>query len=127
MRQLALTYKPSHAGHEGWLIMLEALRCAVAHLGQKEVCFELDVAKSTLSEALNEKNDKRWAAEWTCKLLAMLTVRGDSDCARLGLSILDALAAMMPCYVVADANDEPTPAEIAAAESVLAKAKRRAA
>lgn len=125
MHQLDLTYAPAHAGHEGWLVVLEAIRSAVAFLSHKEVCFVLDVSKSTLSEALNERNDKRWAGEWTAKVLRMLTQRGDDESRRLGRAILEAEAAMMPCFVVSDANDEPTPEEIAAAERVLAKVRGR--
>lgn len=125
MRQLDLTYRPAHTGHEGWLVLLEALRSAVAHIGQKDVCYELDVAKSTLSEALGEKNDKRWAGEWTCKVLAMLTQRGDDESKRYGRAIVESVVAMMPCFVVAEADDEPTSEEIEHAERVLAKARKR--
>jgi hypothetical protein len=126
MLQLDLSYTPSHAGREGWLLALEALRSAVAYLGQKEVCYALDVAKSTLSEALNERNDKRIAGEWICKVAAMLAAKGDDEARRLGRAMYVAMVALMPCFTLADADDVPTAAEIAMAEKVLAKVKRRA-
>jgi hypothetical protein len=77
MSQLGFRYRPAHEGHEIWLQQLETLRAAVAHLEPKNVLFELDISKSTLSEALNEKNDKRWAAEWTHIVKSMLSQRYD--------------------------------------------------
>ncbi len=125
MRQLPLAYRPSHTGREAWLVMLEALRAAVTHLGSKEVTHEIDVAKSTLSEALNEQNNKRWAGEWTHIVLAMLDGQHTPTCDELAKKILDAQVALSSRFVVADASDEPTPEEISAAERVMAKVRAR--
>ncbi len=125
MLQLPFGYKPSYAGREAWLVMLEALRAAVTHLGSKEVVHELDVNKSTLSEALNEKSDKRWAGEWTHIVLAMLDAQHTKSSEELAKRILDAQVALSTRFAVVDASAEPTPEEIAAAERVLAKAKAR--
>ncbi len=130
MRQLPLSYEPSTAGRAGWFVTLEALRAAVAHLGTKEVIYELNVQKSTFSEALGEREerkagDARWAAEWTYVVLAMLEKRHTDTCDQLARAILESIAAMSSRFVIADASDEPTPEEIAAAERVLAKAKGR--
>jgi hypothetical protein len=75
--QYSLTYAPSYSGHEAWQAQLEVLRAAVIHLTPKEVIDQLDVSKSTLSQALHEQADKRWAAEWTHIVKAMLAQRYD--------------------------------------------------
>jgi predicted kinase len=75
--QLGLTYRPSYAGHEAWQLQLEALRSAVTHLVPKEVCDQLDISKSQLSQALHEQADKRMAAEWIHVIKAMLAQRYD--------------------------------------------------
>lgn len=75
--QLALGYRPQFLGGEAWQRQLEALRAAVQHLGRKEVAFELDISGSALSDALNERESKRWAAEWTHVVKAMLVQRRD--------------------------------------------------
>lgn len=77
MSQLAITFDPAWAGREAWQAQLEVLRAVVTHLTSKEVLDKIDVAKSTLSEALHERNDKRWAAEWTHVIKAMLARRYD--------------------------------------------------
>jgi len=133
MRQLELTYPASYVGHTAWRGedddqiggALEVLSAAVEYLGRKDVIFELNIAKSTLSEAERETNDKRWAAEWIFKVLAMLTLRGDDKSAQLQRELLEAIVRLAPRFVIADANDEPTAEEVDAAERVLAKAKRR--
>lgn len=133
MRQLELTYSASYIGHKAWRGddenqiggALAVLNAAIEHLGRKNVLEEIDVNKTTLSEALGEKNDKRVAAEWVFKVLAMLTLKGDERSAELQREILAALAALAPRHQVVDASDEPTPEEIEAAERVLAKSRRR--
>lgn len=125
MRQLPLSYDPAHAGVEAWQNELEAIRAAVNHLGVKEVTFKLDVAKSTLSEALNERNEKRWAASWTHVVLAMLASRHTDACDQLAKDIHVAQLATSLRFVVVDASDEPTPEEVAAAERVIAKVRGR--
>jgi hypothetical protein len=75
--QLSLTYRPAHAGAESWQLQLEVLRAVVEHLGRKEVAFELDVTGSALGDALHERDRKRWAAEWSHVVKAMLAQRYD--------------------------------------------------
>ncbi len=105
MSQLALAYRPAYLGHEAWLVALEALRGAVAYLGPKEVMFELDISKSTLSESLNEQNHKRWAGEWTYIVLAMLDARHEDAGDRHAKAILDALASVSTRYIVDEVRD----------------------
>lgn len=133
MRQLELGYSPSYIGHKAWRGddddriggALEALNAAVDHLGRKDVLYELNVAKTTLSEALGETNDKRCAAEWIFKVLAMLTMRGDDKSAQLQHDILAAFTVVTPRFTVVDTSDEPTPEEVAATEALVAKSRRR--
>ncbi len=125
MLQLPFAYKPGDAGRQAWLAMLETLRAAVNHLGPKDVGDELDVNKSTLSESLNEQRDRRWAAEWTHVVIAMLDRQHTKASDELIRRILDAQVALSTRFVVADASDEPTPEEVAAAERVLAKVRAR--
>jgi len=130
MRQPSLPYQPSYVGRIAWLAMLEALRAAVAHLGAKEVLFELNITKSVLSEAINEREerkegDKRWANEWTHVVLAMLEQRHNDTCDQLARAILDAQIEVSSRFEVADVSDEPTDEQIANAERVIAAAKKR--
>lgn len=81
--QLALGYSPSYVGAEVWRQRLEILRLAVNHLGLKEVAFILDVSGSTLSDATNERDRKRWAGEWLDTAKAMLLQRDDEIAADL--------------------------------------------
>lgn len=73
--QLSLGYSPSYIGGETWKLRIEVLRSAVNHLGLKEVSFAIDVSGSMLSDALNERDRKRWAGEWTDIVKAMLCLR----------------------------------------------------
>ena len=75
--QLSIAYKPSYTGSESWQRQLSVLRTVVEHLGRKEVAYELDVSGSQLSDSLNERDRKRWAAEWTHVVLAMLDAKHD--------------------------------------------------
>lgn len=99
MGQLALTYRPEYTGHEAWQLQLDILRAAVTHLTPKEVLFELGIAKSTLSEALGEKNDKRWAAEWTHVIKAMLSQRYDEVSIELLQKLCEADVIVTPLTV----------------------------
>lgn len=135
MAQLELNYSASYLGHKAWRGAederveggLAALNAAIEYLTRKNVIFELNVNKTTLSEALNESNDKRVAAEWLFKVLAMLTMKGDERCVQLQREILSAIMVVAPRFSLADASDEPTAEEIAIFERVSAKLKRRAA
>lgn len=75
--QLSIVYDPAYVGRETWQRQLLVLRTAVEHIGRKEVAFALDVSGSFLSDAMNERDRKRWAAEWTHIILAMLEGRRD--------------------------------------------------
>ena len=77
MGQLAIAWSPAYAGNEAWQLQLAVLRAAVDHLTPKEVLDVIDVNKSTLSDALHERNEKRWAARWTHIVKAMLSKRYD--------------------------------------------------
>lgn len=125
MQQLPFAYEPGDAGRRAWLSMLEVIRAAVNHLGPKHVEHELDISKSTLSEALNEQRDRRWAAEWTHVVIAMLDRQHTAASDDFVRRILEAQAALSTRFVVADRCDEPTPEEVAAAERVLAKVRGR--
>lgn len=123
MTQLALSYSDKAP----WSVLLSALDNAVTHLGLKEVVSELDIAKSTLCDALHDRNDRRWAQEWTLKVLEMLSDRYTDTCNQLAKSILDAQARVTRRFEVVASEDEPTPEEIAAAQRLIARAKRRRA
>lgn len=111
--QLALEYPADYVGAEVWRRRLEVLRLAVNHLGLKEVAFTLDIAGSMLSDALNERDRKRWAGEWTDKLKAMLVKRRDETALDLLRQLLELDVAHSP-FVVTD--DVPlTPEEESAA------------
>jgi hypothetical protein len=132
--QLSLAYRPAHVGREAWLVQLEAIRAAVYHLGHKEVAYELDVAGSYLSDALNERDRKRWAAEWTLVVLAMLEQRRDGVSDALQLRILAASTELSP-YTLAErielsaedllAEVQRTPEGRAAVEAAQRKGRRR--
>lgn len=80
--QLSLTYSPSYVGGKIWEQRLEILRSAVNHLGLKEVSFALDVSGSMVSDALNERDRKRWAGEWIDVVKQMLLARPADEIAR---------------------------------------------
>jgi hypothetical protein len=128
--QLSLTYDASYVGHETWLEQLDVIRHAVGHLGLKEVSFALDVSGSMVSDALNERDRKRWAAEWTHTLVAMLVKRNDE--AALGFVRQLFAAALGPTPFVLEDNTELSDAEIVArikrdeqGRTVLARISRR--
>lgn len=98
--QLALGYPPAYVGGEVWRVRLEALRSAVSHLGLKEVAFVLDVSGSMLLDALNERDRKRWAGEWTDILKAMLVNKRDEIALDLYRQLLELDAAGGPCAIV---------------------------
>ena len=75
--QLSIAYDPGYVGAQSWERHLAVVRTVVEHLGRKEVAFVLDVSGSQLSDAMSERDRKRWAGEWTHKLFAMLEGRRD--------------------------------------------------
>lgn len=100
-QQLDLRYRPATIGREAYLAQLEAIRAAVQHLGHKDVAYELDIAGSYLSDALNERDRKRWASEWTLVVLAMLEQRRDGVADEIARRILEPAAALST-YVLED-------------------------
>lgn len=109
MAQLSIAYKPSYAGGEAWQRLLEVLRTATEHLGRKEVAYEIDVSGSALSDALNERDRKRWAAEWLMIMLAALSQRTDDVSRSLALQIVEqvaAVAGLVVCEAVALTPEE---------------------
>lgn len=108
-----------------WEVLLAAIDDAVTHLGLKEVTFKLNVAKSTLCDAMHDRNDRRWAQEWTLTVLEMLADRYSETSNQFAKAILDALAVITRRFEVVLADDEPSDAEIAAAERLLASARKR--
>lgn len=113
MAQLALVYAPSHTGSEAWQRQLEALRLAVDYLGRKEVAFELDISGSALGDALHERDRKRWAAEWTHVVKAMLVAKHEDE-ARALLEALCTADLDVTSFVLEEPR-ELTPLEQAAA------------
>lgn len=120
MRQLSMSYD----GKETWSQLLSALDNAVTHLGLKEVVYKLNVAKSTVCDALHDRNDRRWAQEWTLVVLEMLADLYTETGNQLARAILEAQAAATRRFYITD-DDGPTPEEIAAAQRVLDAAKKR--
>src|SRR5574338_232172 len=114
MRQLSMSYD----GKETWSQLLSALDNAVTHLGLKEVVYKLNVAKSTVCDALHDRNDRRWAQEWTLVVLEMLADLYTETGNQLARAILETQAAATRRFYITD-DDGPTPEEIAAAQRVL--------
>lgn len=69
--QLALTYDPASEGGSVWKDELAWLRRAVDVLGHKHVAAELDIAPSTLTDALLERERKSIKGEWIAKIRHM--------------------------------------------------------
>jgi hypothetical protein len=62
--QLSLGYSPEHQGRETWRLEIDWACRAVAAIGHKDVAFALDIAPSTLTDALHERDRKGVKAEW---------------------------------------------------------------
>lgn len=99
--QLMLVYAPAAEGSQTWSAELDVLREAVALLGLKEVCHEVN--RTLLCDAMAERDRKRWAAEWTHVIIAMLTRRADELAgdvlhalarARMGIAALDVVESL---------------------------------
>lgn len=107
MSQASLTFGPAYEGRQAWLAQLELLRAAVNHLVAKEVADQLDTNRSTLSEALNEQRDRRWAGEWIHIVKAMLKARReDAVAADLLARISAADMAVTPLLKPLEMSDE---------------------
>lgn len=117
MQQLSLDY-------DAWGALRSAIEDAVTHLGLKDVVYKLDVAKSTICDALHDRNDRRWAQEWTVMVLRMLAARNTATSDQFAKAILDAQTVLTGRFVVVE-DEQVTPEEIAAAERVLAIARKR--
>jgi len=91
--QLSLGYRPAYEGREVHERRLSVLHTTVEHLGRKEVAFELDISGSQLSDALNERDRKRWASEWTDVVKSMLRGRRDEVSQKLFRQLLELDAA----------------------------------
>ena len=124
MAQQALTFGPGYEGRQAWLSQLELLRAAVGHLVAKEVADQLDTNRSTLSEALNEQRDRRWAAEWTHTVKAMLAARHDDPVAADLLRRIYAADAP-PALALEMTDDEREEVECFLATRRSRKAKKR--
>lgn len=107
MSQGSLTFGPAYEGRQAWLAQLELLRAAVQHLVAKDVADQLDTNRSTLSEALNEQRDRRWAGEWIHIVKAMLKARrDDAVAADLLARICAADMAVTPSVTTIEMTDE---------------------
>lgn len=126
--QLSLVYAPGEQGRMLWLTQLEAIRTAVGYLGLKEVSFALDVSGSMLSDALNERDRKRWACEWTQVLKVMLMKRADVIARKLLRGIVESEVAGTDIELADDEDDidaDELQAALAAINSVRRKKKAR--
>src|SRR5689334_5824128 len=121
MRQLAMNYDDETP----WEQLRLVLQNAVSHLGLKEVVFRLNAAKSTVSDALRDQNDRHWRQEWTLVVLEMLSDRYSEASNQYAKAILDAQTVITRRFEVVALDDEPTDVEIEAAERLLARAKKR--
>ena len=135
MPQAALNFGATYHGSEAWEAQLEVLRSAVSHLGAKEVAFQLDINRSTVSESLHPPSsnqskggepryERRWAAEWTHTVKAMLAARiGDQVAFDLLKRLCETDVVTTPFIV--DEPVEMTPEEEVAVERLLEKLRRR--
>lgn len=69
--QLPMTYGSVAAGSEDWDAQLKWLRRVVDVLGHKHIAGELDIAPSTLTDALLERERKAMKGEWIAKIVRM--------------------------------------------------------
>lgn len=136
MEQLPL---PSGEDRSDWERMLRVINDAVHYLGIKDVVFKLNAANSTVSSALTfvkpkdpedrkgeaNKGDRHWRQEWTLVVLEMLADRYNDTANRYIKAILDAQAAVTRRFEVVSVDEEPTAEELAAAERLLDRAKKR--
>lgn len=108
-----------------WDALLNAIEDAVNHLGQKEVVFKLNTNKSTLSDALKDRNDRHWRQDWTLAVLEMLVNAYTETANQFAKAILDAQAIVTRRFEVVATDEEPSDAEIEAAQRVLDRARKR--
>lgn len=108
-----------------WAMLRLTIANAVHHLGIKEVVFKLNAAKSTVSDALGDKNDRHWRHEWTLTVLEMLANQYTETANQFAKAILDAQAAMTRRFEVVSMDEAMTDDEVATLERLTAKAKRQ--
>lgn len=113
LAQPELPYRARHIGCEAWARKLEVIRAAVNLLTAKNVADELDISGSALADALNERDNKRWAARWCSVLIVMLGQRGDEVALKLQGALLESDAELTPYRV--EERQPLTPKELAAA------------
>lgn len=79
MSQLSLSYSPEHAATDAWRLRCEWARRAVDTVGHKHVAYSLDVAPSTLTDALRERDGKCLRGDHLAKIefLASTEVRAE--------------------------------------------------
>jgi hypothetical protein len=85
----------------------------VNHLGLKDVAWVLDISGSQLSDAVNERDRKRWAGEWLDVVKQMLLQRHDEIAIDIYRRLVELDTANSPFVVVDD--DVMCPEEEAAA------------
>jgi hypothetical protein len=107
-----------------WDQLLLVIDNAVQHIGFKEVVFKLNAAKSDVSSALKDKNDRYWRQEWTLIVLEMLADRYNETSNQHAKAILDAQAAITRRFEIVSTDDAMTDDEIATLDRLSAKAKR---
>lgn len=124
MAQLALVYKPAATAEQLYIMERGILSEGVAHVGLKKFADEIGVSRQLVSDSVEERDRKRWAAEWTHVLIVMLTRQGD-EIARDIVQRLIGVRAINTQFVVTDVDDEPSPEEEQAIERYAEKVKRR--
>jgi hypothetical protein len=71
MNQLALEYGARWLTDQQWAALLDVARAVVGDLGLKQVAFDLDVAASSISNALAQRDRHAFRGEW----LVYLTIK----------------------------------------------------
>jgi hypothetical protein len=122
MRQMAMVLDEDETP---WALLRLTIDNAVHYLGVKDVVYKLNAAKSTVSDALGDKNDRHWRQEWTLVVLEMLADRYEDTANQFAKSILDAQAAITRRFEVVSMDDAMTDDEVATLERLTAKAKKQ--
>jgi hypothetical protein len=69
--QLAIAFDPVSTGNGDWSDIEEWFKRAVVAIGEKEVCYRLNITASNLSDALDESQRKSIKARWIQIVLRM--------------------------------------------------------
>lgn len=118
-------YAPGAAPTTTWTDELDVLREAVALLGLKDVCHELDANKTLVLDAMHERDRKHWQAEWTHVVIAMLARRADDLAAEVLRALVRARLGIVAAAFEIVAHDALTTEEAETLRRLEAK-KRRA-